>query len=376
MNFSAARVFHADGQRRPRGFLGREELIQRGHFERRALDGEVACEIGAPSTVHRVPSRAIACHRVPHAANAPHLSDVHVTDPQAILPFILRTCVFHVNRKFAAMALAVPDEEMGRIRRCYYIKTKDELDEFIERCKNSEHKVVRDWIKDKDSVRDWFWSSINEFLSEIPKEDWYLTPGDTNLNESAHPYTNQHTGTNLPLLEAIQRAYQLDLQVEEKIKLMEEQCVLINHRNSKGHRDRNNASRRSANHHKALDRSHAREEIEGIDAQVKALKEKKKALQATSGIKKTKKQGEKEKVKAPDENELAGLSEDIPDSSDEAGHGLAPIPAAYTEQAAFLAAPMLSNFGFQLDPALEPSFPPGAGYENLDGNLEDYMYPF
>ncbi|KAJ6464231.1 hypothetical protein DFH09DRAFT_1113127 [Mycena vulgaris] len=26
--------------------------------------------IGAPSTVHRVPSRAIACHRVPHAANA------------------------------------------------------------------------------------------------------------------------------------------------------------------------------------------------------------------------------------------------------------------------------------------------------------------
>ncbi|KAJ6555602.1 hypothetical protein DFH09DRAFT_1280356 [Mycena vulgaris] len=74
----------------------------------------------------------------------------------------------------------------------------------------------------------------------------------------------------------------------------------------------------------------------------------------------------KEKVKAPDENEPAGLYEDIPDSSDEAGHGLAPIPAAYTEQAAFLAAPMLSNFGFQLDPALEPSFPPGAGYENLD----------
>ncbi|KAJ6513998.1 hypothetical protein DFH09DRAFT_1374151 [Mycena vulgaris] len=288
------------------------------------------------------------------ARNKPHLSGVHVTDPQAILPFILRTCVFHVNRKFAAMALA------------------DELDEFIEWCKNSEHKVVRDWIKDKDSVRDWFWSSINEFLSEIPKEDWYLTPGDTkvptriliNTRERIFHFWKQSN------------AYQLDLQVEEKIKLMEEQCVLINHRNSKGHRDRNDASRRSANHHKALDRSHAREEIEGIDAQVKALKEKKKALQATSGIKKTKKQGEKEKVKAPDENELAGLSEDIPDSSDEAGHGLAPITAAYTEQAAFLAAPMLSNFGFQLDPALEPSFPPGAGYENLDGNLEDYTYPF
>ncbi|KAJ6517742.1 hypothetical protein DFH09DRAFT_1098833 [Mycena vulgaris] len=78
-----------DGQRRPRGFLGREELIQRGDFERRALDGEVACEvgvqIGAPSTVHRGPSRAIACHRVPHAANAVRAFSSHsdVARPRA-----------------------------------------------------------------------------------------------------------------------------------------------------------------------------------------------------------------------------------------------------------------------------------------------------
>ncbi|KAJ6539771.1 hypothetical protein DFH09DRAFT_1090095 [Mycena vulgaris] len=122
-----------------------------------------------------------------------------------------------------------------------------------------------------------------------------------------------------------------DLQVRAKIKLMEEQCVLINHRNFKGLRDCNNASRRLANYHKALDRDC--------------------------------------------ENELAGLSEDIPDSSDEAGPGLAPVPGGYAEQAAFLSAPMLSNFVAQLDPA-EPSFPPGAGYESLDGKLEDYMYPF
>jgi hypothetical protein len=73
-----------------------------------------------------------------------------------------------------------------------------------------ENKVIAkmafiDWVTDKESIKAWFWPSINEFLSSIPKEDWYLTPGDTNLNESAHPYTNQHTGTNLPLLEAIQR---------------------------------------------------------------------------------------------------------------------------------------------------------------------------
>lgn len=40
-------------------------------------------------------------------------------------------------------------------------------------------------------------------MSKIPEEDWYLTPGDTNLNESAHPLTNMHTGINLPLYDAV-----------------------------------------------------------------------------------------------------------------------------------------------------------------------------
>ncbi|KAJ6603377.1 hypothetical protein DFH09DRAFT_1068541 [Mycena vulgaris] len=136
--------------------------------------------------------------------------------------------------------------------------------------------------------------------------------------------------------------------------IMEEQCVLINHRTFKGPRDCNNASRRLANYHKALDRSHTREEIEGTDEQVKALKGKIKRPVA-SGKKQEKKEKACPRIFHP---------------------GLAPVPAAYAEQAAFLSAPMLSNFVVQLDPALEPSFPPGAGYENLDGNLEDYMYPF
>jgi hypothetical protein len=38
----------------------------------------------------------------------------------------------------------------------------------------------------------------------MPLEDWYLVPHHTNLNESSHPFTNNNTGTNLPLLEAIQ----------------------------------------------------------------------------------------------------------------------------------------------------------------------------
>ncbi|KAJ7912720.1 hypothetical protein B0H13DRAFT_1488514, partial [Mycena leptocephala] len=246
--------------------------------------------------------------------NKPHLSGIYETEPKRILSNILRTCTFHINQKFASMAKVVPDEEMGRIRRCLYLKTPRELDEFIEWCKKSEHKVVRDWVTDKESIKAWFWPSINEFLSSIPKEDWYLTPGDTNLNESAHPYTNQHTGTNLPLLEAIQRAYKLDLEMEAKIKLMEENCVLVNHRNSKALRNRNNASRRASHHQQALDRTSACKELEEIDEAMKALKEKKKAIQQTTGVKKVKKQGEKEKVRAADENELAGTVDDAASS--------------------------------------------------------------
>ncbi|KAJ7510558.1 hypothetical protein B0H11DRAFT_2401870, partial [Mycena galericulata] len=235
------------------------------------------------------------------ARNQPEISGISETDPKKILLFILRTCIFHVDRKFTEMAKVVPDEEMGRIRRCRYLKTQQEIDDFVAWCKNSQYKVVRDWVKDKDSIP-WFWPSINEHLSKIPKEDWYLTPGDTNLNESAHPYTNQHTGTNLPLLVAIQTAYKLDLQVEEKIKLMEANCVLVNHRNTKSERDRNNAARRTSHHQQALERVTARDELEQIELALqkelearkssnelsKELREKKKALQLTSGVKKTK----------------------------------------------------------------------------------------
>jgi hypothetical protein len=49
----------------------------------------------------------------------------------------------------------------------------------------------------------WFIPSVNRFMSKIPHDDWFLSPGHTNLNESAHPFTNSHTGINLPISQAI-----------------------------------------------------------------------------------------------------------------------------------------------------------------------------
>ena len=70
-------------------------------------------------------------------------------------------------------------------------------------------------------------------MSKISEEDWYLTPGDTNLNESAHPFTNMHTGINLSLLEAISQARIMDSDILNSLQLSEVNCVLPNIRNTK-----------------------------------------------------------------------------------------------------------------------------------------------
>ncbi|KAJ7660526.1 hypothetical protein B0H17DRAFT_1144960 [Mycena rosella] len=102
--------------------------------------------------------------------NRPHLSGIHERNPKLILPNCVRTCIFHVHRKFSEMAKVVPDEPMGRIRKSLYLKTQVEVDDFVQWCKISEYKVVRDWIADKDSIP-WFFPSINQFLSNMSEKD-------------------------------------------------------------------------------------------------------------------------------------------------------------------------------------------------------------
>ncbi|KAL1698165.1 hypothetical protein EV121DRAFT_297482 [Schizophyllum commune] len=68
------------------------------------------------------------------------------------------------------------------------------------------HQAIRDWIVNKDQSP-WFFPSINEHLSKIPERIWYETDNTTNLNESAHPFTNQMTGTGRPLVESIEQSH-------------------------------------------------------------------------------------------------------------------------------------------------------------------------
>ncbi|PPR05947.1 hypothetical protein CVT24_004653 [Panaeolus cyanescens] len=163
-------------------------------------------------------------------------------DPQVIVQHIVRTCVIHLERKLDNLAKTLPQDVMDRVRGFPFLKTRKEVTEFEEFCEQSEHKCLRDWIIDKKGSP-WFIPSVNQFMSKISEEDWYLTPGDTNLNESAHPFTNAFTGTNLSLMEAINEARIMDSDIAEKLQLCEENCVLINHRNTKPERDHHNRKR-------------------------------------------------------------------------------------------------------------------------------------
>ncbi|KII84398.1 hypothetical protein PLICRDRAFT_179640 [Plicaturopsis crispa FD-325 SS-3] len=149
--------------------------------------------------------QAEACGDDLLSRNNPDISKYHGRDAMEILPFILRTCYIHFDRFLTKLSNAVDDATMKRVRGCIFLETAEELDAFKKFCEESPHKMLRDWYSDKKHCS-WFFPSLNQFFSKMSEEDWFLTPGHTNLNESAHPFTNQHTGINLSLLEGIERA--------------------------------------------------------------------------------------------------------------------------------------------------------------------------
>ncbi|KAJ7171595.1 hypothetical protein C8R43DRAFT_944202 [Mycena crocata] len=111
-------------------------------------------------------------------------------------------------------------------------------------------------------------------------------------------------------------ASELDLVVEAKLQSMKDNCVLVNHLNTKPHQDRRNDARKTSNFLKAVVCSEARDELENIEdaieaetatrkastaaqkastAVIKDLQSKKKLLKATSGDEAERRKAKKKK---------------------------------------------------------------------------------
>ncbi|KAF6754024.1 hypothetical protein DFP72DRAFT_1126840 [Ephemerocybe angulata] len=205
-------------------------------------------------------------------------------DPQIIVQYLVKTCSVHLERKFTEMEKKVPKEDMDRIRSVVYLETQEERDELVKWCKKSKHAVVKNWIVDKDRAP-WFIPSINQYASKMDPEDWKTTPSHTNLNESAHPYTNMHTGTNLSILDAIRQAHQLDSTELAKIVNMESNFVLGNNRNTQHQRDKSNLGRQKTRTRKIIKQTEVQKQLAALTEQAKDIDAAKKSLKSLHGIK-------------------------------------------------------------------------------------------
>ncbi|KAJ8489244.1 hypothetical protein ONZ45_g13660 [Pleurotus djamor] len=222
---------------------------------------------------------------------------VHEDDPQAIVQHIFRVCLVHLDRDLDKLVNHISHEDNKRIRQITHLKTKAEIDELMVWCEKHSNKHIRDWAVDKKAAP-WFVPTINMHHSKIEREDWILSPADTNMNEGSHPATNQRTGIALSLLEAILTAREYDKTAVEKIRRAEEDHVLPNQHNTVGHRLGINLKRKMAKHAKSLQNQETLENFEEVDAQIqsmatqlKGLRALKKTLKPPRGVKARKDQG-------------------------------------------------------------------------------------
>ncbi|PBK62050.1 hypothetical protein ARMSODRAFT_1025177 [Armillaria solidipes] len=136
-------------------------------------------------------------------------------DPASIVTRIMRICLVHLDRNFDKLAHHLTREEKEMVCSIRHLEDPNKVLEYWDWCKSNINPHIRDWSANKKG-QPYFVALINEHHTKIPEEDWYLSPSDTNMNESAHPYTNLRTGTHLTLADGIESARIHDLSKQNK----------------------------------------------------------------------------------------------------------------------------------------------------------------
>ncbi|PBK79565.1 hypothetical protein ARMGADRAFT_1101263 [Armillaria gallica] len=124
-------------------------------------------------------------------------------DPASIVTQIMRICLVHLDRNFDKLAHHLTREEKEMVCSIRHLEDPNKVLEYWDWCESNVNPHIRDWSANKRG-QPYFVALINEHHTKIPEEDWYLSPSDTNMNESAHPYTNLRTGTHLTLADGIE----------------------------------------------------------------------------------------------------------------------------------------------------------------------------
>ncbi|KAG6914018.1 hypothetical protein DXG01_002897 [Tephrocybe rancida] len=144
------------------------------------------------------------------------LSGIMTKDPSILVQHVSKTCLQHFIRNIDKLPGDVPRDVINCLKSFPGLSCQEEIDEWNDACKNSPHKSVRDWHKQKMSYP-WYLPSLNSFLLPMYHTSWRLTPNDTNIAETAHAARNAKTGIKLPLLAAIQDTRVRDKAVAAKL---------------------------------------------------------------------------------------------------------------------------------------------------------------
>ncbi|KAF8798219.1 hypothetical protein BYT27DRAFT_7123357, partial [Phlegmacium glaucopus] len=123
------------------------------------------------------------------------------------------------------------DDEFCHLSNFLYMKSEAEVDKFTKWVEDLGVKQVQAWWNHKVQNK-WTLPSIIKSLSKINPDDWDRMPTTMNISESQHRWTNDNTGTNLSLLEAILIAWVCDERTAKEIKSSLLTGVLKNSNNS------------------------------------------------------------------------------------------------------------------------------------------------
>ncbi|KAK0494861.1 hypothetical protein EDD18DRAFT_1106729 [Armillaria luteobubalina] len=113
------------------------------------------------------------------------------------------------DRNFNKLAHHLMREEKDIVCSICHIEDLQKVWEYWDWCKNHLNPHIHDWSANKKG-QPYFVALINEHHTNISEEDWFLSPSNTDMNESAHPYTNLWTGTHLSLADGIELSQETD----------------------------------------------------------------------------------------------------------------------------------------------------------------------
>ncbi|KAF8137776.1 hypothetical protein K438DRAFT_1639101 [Mycena galopus ATCC 62051] len=134
--------------------------------------------------------------------NDPQISGINSRNAVALLSHCLKTCCLHFERHIDELSREIPRLVISRLKTIMGLSTQQEIDDWHTFCAAQPYPDVKNWYAHK-LANPWILPSINKFLSNIPNDNWVITPNHSNIVETAHAGRNAETAIGVGLLTAI-----------------------------------------------------------------------------------------------------------------------------------------------------------------------------